>query len=624
MGNTKTLCTAHIAMKDGKTESPDRMTTQSHKEFGPWNPGLVSQLPREFLPLSTVLREENVVTPLSQAQELSDFSGLQLHEVARFSTERLIIHELLVRITADLSVRDGAKYADLGINFREIAQTILDRYIAPHQGQLESLMQAATKAARLTIRHAIEEAAPAAPATKAHDKTRWERIAERFFGASPKADQRPIMNAQERDRATVKRCRQRIDQASDESARAANKAIADALSAILARQGRLPGDMSIAEEIAITLFVNGQGSRIVGEAIEPMIAEAAKAEGYTFLPIQDKPVVMNVKGASASGKSTLRPLQKRLAQRLNVPWTDFALISPDIWRKFLLDYDSLGAAYKYAGMLTGHEVEIIDAKLDAYMSQKAAAGRMSHLLIDRFRFDSFKPAAEVEKAGRLLTRFGDLVYMYFVITPPEATVERAWKRGLEFGRFKAVDDLLHHNVEAFTGMPELFFTWALRNNMRVHCEFLDNSVALGERPRTVAFGWNGEINILDVGAFLNVDRFRKINIDAANPDGVYAEDMAPEANVEFLRHCVRMIPVLNFADHQSGEVFARLKQGTWDWVDHARVAALTRDDPALAAGLAAIGGISAAPDKPSDARPDRLDADDPNTLGAWGPQSQSH
>ena len=73
------------------------------------------------------------------------------------------------------------------------------------------------------------------------------------------------------------------------------------------------------------------------------------------------------------------------------------MISPDIWRKFLLDYTSLGGAYKYAAMLTGHELEIIDQKLDRRMEAKAARGEMSHLLIDRFRFDSFVP--ELEEKG---------------------------------------------------------------------------------------------------------------------------------------------------------------------------------------------------------------------------------
>ncbi len=134
-------------------------------------------------------------------------------------------------------------------------------------------------------------------------------------------------------------------------------------------------------------------------------------------------------------------------------------------------------------MLAGHELEIVDQKLDRYMARKAAEGRMSHLLIDRFRFDSFAAGSDAEAGSNLLTRFGRVVYLFFMITPPEATVERAWKRGERLGRYKAVDDLLAHNVEAYTGMPRLFFTWAQRKDKRVLFEFLDNC---GKRRRDTA------------------------------------------------------------------------------------------------------------------------------------------
>ena len=42
-----------------------------------------------------------------------------------FRPERLAVHELLIRVTADVSVPDGPNYEDLGINFREITETIL-------------------------------------------------------------------------------------------------------------------------------------------------------------------------------------------------------------------------------------------------------------------------------------------------------------------------------------------------------------------------------------------------------------------------------------------------------------------------------------------------------------------
>ena len=130
---------------------------------------------------------------------------------------------------------------------------------------------------------------------------------------------------------------------------------------------------------------------------------------------------MNTKGASASGKSTLRPLQKKLAAEIGVDWSQFALISPDIWRKQLLDYGALGAAYKYGGAFTADDVQIVDEKLDRYMARKAERGDMSHLLIDRFRFDSFAPDSN-EAGSNLLTRFGHTVYLFFMITPPASLI----------------------------------------------------------------------------------------------------------------------------------------------------------------------------------------------------------
>ena len=67
---------------------------------------------------------------------------------------------------------------------------------------------------------------------------------------------------------------------------------------------------------------NDYGSEVIGEAIQPFLQEAAAREGYRLLSPQAHPVVMNVKGASASGKSTMRPLQRALAEKLHLPWSD--------------------------------------------------------------------------------------------------------------------------------------------------------------------------------------------------------------------------------------------------------------------------------------------------------------
>src|SRR6185436_18664201 len=166
--------------------------------------------------------------------------------------------------------------------------------------------------------------------------------------------------------------------------------------------------------------------------------------------------------------------------------------------------DDLQLLARERAAVHGRELQIIDRKLDSYMARKAERGEMTHLLIDRFRFDSFAPDSD-EAGSNLLTRFGHDVHLFFMITPPDMLVERAWNRGLEIGRYKAVDDTLAHGVVAYSGMPGLIFTWAKRSDKRVQFELLDNSVRAGERPRTVAFGSNRVLYVLDVKHMLDVE-----------------------------------------------------------------------------------------------------------------------
>lgn len=586
-------------------------------KYEAWNPGIESELPRDYLPLSTMFRPENVSTSIAKAQELSDYCGLPVHDLVAFRVERLIVHELLIRVTAGNAVPDGTKYVDLGTNFRKIAATILDRYIAPHRAELTQIFDEMTRAASAII---TQELARALPQERQSRPSRQHEVGSGWFNFSKAKTQprSPEEAAETHDRRIVSQWLEKSETADDRLAESCYSALARVATAVISRRGRLYAEAAVITAIAVTFVANDYGSEIIGNAIEPYVDEAVTREGFKRLPAQRNPVVMNVKGASAAGKSTMRPLQRILAKKLQFPWDEFALISPDIWRKFLLDYESLGAAYKYAGTLTGHEVEIIDKKLDRYMAARAARGEMSHLLIDRFRFDSFVPVTEGKGPSTLLTRFGDLVYMFFVITPPEQTVERAWTRGLKVGRYKAVEDLLAHNVEAFTGMPELFFTWARIAGKRVHYEFLDNSVAEGQPPRTVAFGWNGEMTVLDIKSMLDIDRFRKINIYAHKPGDVYAsENLAPECNVDFLKRCARLIPTINFADYETGQIYARLHNGKWAWRDEQRFAKALCE-PDAKAGLEAISQNRNVSPAAAAFAPMSHAAEKAHTLGAWG------
>jgi hypothetical protein len=583
---------------------------------GPWNPGIESTLPAAFLPLATVFSPDNVSSSVSELREVNSFCGLALERLSTFKPARLALHEVLIRVMADLSVADGEKYEDLGINFRHMTETIMDRYIAPELAAITSLFEQLKGEAADLLDGAQDATASGIEqrAVPASYQGRWSRL---FLSSRNTASARAVSRPERADVVRIDGWRKKAQSVGNAFERACYQALVTTAEAIFAVHGRLPNDRKLITSIALRLVCNDYGSLAVGEYLAPLLVNAACCEGYRFLPAQPHPLVMNVKGASASGKSTLRPLQKQLAARLGVNWEDFALISPDIWRKYLLDYGSLGPARKYAGTLTAAEVAIIDQKLDRYMSSKAKLDYLPHLLIDRFRFDSFEP--DEEDGSRLLTRFGSDVYMFFMITPPEATIERAWKRGEQFGRYKAVDDLLAHNVEAYSGIPGLFFTWALRQDKRVHFEFLDNSVAEGHRPRTVAFGLNGRMNILDLSCLLDIDRYRRINIGAQTPAAIYASPSSRYAakNPGLLKQCLRLMPDIIFADQRTGQIWARIVNGRLTYWNRSVYDIAVRDDDTRAAFESVAGpaqreaAISADDD-------DQLDPHQSLTLGQWG------
>jgi hypothetical protein len=596
------------------------------KPEGPWNPGVLSQVPRELRPLCTIFRPENVSTSLAAAEELHGLTGFELSELVVFRPQRLALHELLIRVTADFAVPDGSRIEDLGINFRRMASRLLERHLAP---EMEAILRSFS-AARGQVGDALENAissvlpGPAQAAAPAAQRPAGGLFARRRARRAPA---RPVL-----DRGwgpdQVFECERKAGAASDEVQRLAYRTLARVLSALFTTHGEAWGSRELIVRLALGLACNQFGSEVIGRTIEPLLRRAAEEEGYGLLPTQLRPVVINTKGPSASGKSTLRPLQKKLAGEIGVNWSDFALISPDIWRKQLLDYGSLDGAYKYAGAFTADELQTIDRKLDRYMARKYQEGGMSHLLIDRFRFDSFAPDSD-EAGSNLLTRFGQTVYLFFLITPPEQLVERAWKRGLEVGRYKAVDDTLAHAVEAYTGIPNVFFTWVRRSDKRIQFEFLDNTVPLLERPRTVAFGDNDTINVLNVGRMLDIDRYGRLSVGATAPESLYRnrDMLIAERNVGFLRRCALGFHRVNFADQRSGRIYLRIESGVAIFADPAPLQAAVRDPDTLA-GVRAVAPAALRGEAPACAEPrylrrhDCVGAHDVAgalpTLGVWG------
>jgi hypothetical protein len=587
---------------------------------GPWHPGIRSEFTRKLLALSTIFRPENVFGDLTRALELRDVTGFPLEDLATFRPERHALHELLVRVTADYEIPDpeDASVGSLGMNLRRMTQSLLSQVVDPYRSELNDLYGQTRGDLETFIRSELSASFSRSSTNPSMEPGRASRHRWTWFRGIAKDPDSPALESEwDRDERIIREWSVRAHSSDVALNTAALRSLVRVASAIRLKHGRILGERIFLASIATDLACNDHGAAVIGQFLEPKINDAAQQEGFRQLPAQARPVTMLTKGASASGKSTMRPLQRKLASKMGIQWNDFALISPDTWRRALLDYNSLGALYKYAGMFTSQEVTIIDRKLDAHLVRKGNKRQTSHLMIDRFRFDSF--ALDSDESKHLPSRFGNLLCYSLMVTPPEETVERAWRRGLELGRYKAVDDLLAHNVEAYTGMQNILFGRALDPSVSVHYEFLDNSVPRGEAPLTAAFGWSGEMNILNVKCMLNLERYRKINVNAKRPQEVYPDQtaMAAENNVGFLIRCVRKFPQVNFADRDTGRIYARFEAGQLKWTDPDAIAG-TSGDVEVQAALHAVAPdmLSGAPRRKT--APEFLQPDRFHTIGRWG------
>src|SRR5262249_10888399 len=267
---------AFVPMMSVLATPGDRAAAGGH---GPWDPGLESELPRDLLPLATVFRRENVSTSVAEALELSDYCGLPPQQLVAFRPERLVIHELLVRVTAGLAVPDGNDYGDLGRNFREIASTILAKDVAPRLDDLKRVFDEMRSAASVVIAQEVSNlfSLRLKPEADADQTSR----ARRLFGfAPPKRPSRPRESAEQRERRTIIEWSNRAQAAESRLDQSCLRALSTIATAIAARRGRLLADEKLLTDLAVRLVCNDFGSEAIGDAIASLIQQAALREGY--------------------------------------------------------------------------------------------------------------------------------------------------------------------------------------------------------------------------------------------------------------------------------------------------------------------------------------------------------
>lgn len=563
--------------------------------FTAWNPGILPGIPGEWRSLESIYRPEHVASSMDYLREMSRWSGLPAEELATFLPQRLALHELIIRITSDIAIPECDDKSIYGRNCRRIATEIFNKYIVPRQGEIEGLYAELGQRVDSLVREIVDQTLLRPPPASGRSPFRW--FAPRQ--AAPAASRSPVDDQFE----VVSGYKEAGLASSDPLRRAVYKSLYRVFGNVLATQGRLGSDRELLCTLVAQHVRNTWGSQVIGERVSRLLDEAIERDGYRRVGSQQLPILVSLKGASAAGKSSLRPMLIQVMRSKGINFDGYVTISPDVWRRMLLDYGSLGAAYKYAGYLTSRELAVIDAKLDRYLRDKAERAQQTpHLLVDRFRFDSFSS----EKVERVFhdtyAKYIDTMYMVFIVTPPEETVVRGWKRGLQNGRYKAVEDFLGHCVEAYVGMPKLFYKWLASPRPEFRYTFLDNDVPKGIYPNTIAYGDRSAISILDPRAFINIERYQKINTRARSHAEVYppGPNMAVAKNAEFLKGCLRRIRRVNFVEPATGKPYVCAQNGAFAILDREVFARLLADPeydaifaaiaPGLSSGLAPAPG----------------------------------
>jgi len=526
--------------------------------FSAWDPGLESDIPKSCRSLETIYHSDNVYATYDEVDEICQATGLNAKELINFRPKRLAMHELIIRIGADILVMEGKKEEDLGINFRAIYDKIFTQYIYPEIENIDASCHTMTNKMQNIITNKLENIL-SIPDSKT-TKHRFYQFFKIFKTTTANA---PLQTPYEREFELINSLKHKKGKSELESA--IYRSLFRVLGSILSRRGFIGNDIKYLTKICSIHTCNYLGSRLVGRKVALLIDKAIINEAYPVIPDAKKPILISLKGASAAGKSSLRPVLRKKMLELGIESDGYGTISPDIWRRILLDYDALGEIFKYAGRFTSNEVFIIDRKLDSYIRRKAKTNNsIPHLIVDRFRFDSFASDKITHLLHRTYVQYFDTVYMYFVVTPPEATVERGWERGIERGRYKAVDDFLAHCIEAYAGMPRLLFKWISHNKPNYFFEFLDNSVAKGCYPEMIAKGTQSYMAIYKPEGLINIERYQHINLMAKTADEVYpkTEELSVENNMRFLHQCIENIHLIEFIDPQTEICFLSVKDRT--------------------------------------------------------------
>lgn len=249
----------------------------------------------------TLFRESNAYVSYPVARELADLTGLNVLELMALRPERLVVHALLVRVTADLSVPDGPNYEDLGINLRGMVERIHIDYMLAELPSIVEAFEAERIRAKdfvteqLSVRLFERPVITDAPPEKRSLLSRW-------FRKSPPADSQSSFD-EPLEITAIKEWKAMAIDCGDGLQLACLKSLVKTIDAIVAHRGRVIPDASLIRNIVVNQVANTYGAEALERFIEPIWQRAVASEGYRWLPVQDKPVIMNVKELQLRAKA---------------------------------------------------------------------------------------------------------------------------------------------------------------------------------------------------------------------------------------------------------------------------------------------------------------------------------
>jgi hypothetical protein len=257
------------------------------KSYSAWNPGIESEIPPAYRELETIYNPENVFTTLAEVNELAAETGISPEELISFRPHRLVLHELIVRITADIVVLEGEYEEDLGINFRTIARKIFSKYVIPNLMQIEhSFETMRTRIEDMTLQEletALVQKMPAASVKPSF----WSR----FSASKPKPSAAP-QSRQEREFELINNYKQRGLNAEDKLSQAVYRSLYRVLGSIATTRGFVGNDPGYLKNICVRHACNYLGSREIGSKVGKLVNEAITNEGYERIADAEKPILI--------------------------------------------------------------------------------------------------------------------------------------------------------------------------------------------------------------------------------------------------------------------------------------------------------------------------------------------